>query len=171
MLVWCSWELPSINSIWFSSSVCFVYSDSVQPLFCCRVAMRTWCPPSACGTNCQFGCALKVHLTAPFHTQFLYRREKRSVGWQKPESRLCRSLGYVLAPVTPQAITIAKTMTLHYGTSSVPMSNSPPMSLTRHCHCLPYSLTKAGCFQGFVGTKFVFQGVHDNIIYGPSSGG
>ena len=45
------------------------------------------------------------------------------------------------------------------------------MSLTRHCHCLPYSLTKAGCFQGFEDTKFVLQGVHDSIIYGPSSGG
>ena len=39
--------------------------------------MRTWCPPSACDTNCQFGCALKVHLTAPLHAHFLYRREKR----------------------------------------------------------------------------------------------
>ena len=61
--------------------------------------------------------------------------------------------------------------TPNHGTSSVPMSNSPPMSLTRHCHCLPYSLTKAGCFQGFEDTKFVFQGVHDRIIYGPSPGG
>ena len=133
--------------------------------------MRTWCPPSACGTNCQFGCALKVHLTAPLHAHFLYRREKRCGGWQKPKSRFCRSLGQVLAPMTSQAITIAKTMTFNYGTSSVPMSNSQPMSLTRHCHCLPYSLTKAGCFQRFEDTKFVLQGVHDSIIYGPSSGG
>ena len=137
--------------------------------------MQTWCPPSACDTNCQFGCALKVHLAAPLHAHFWYRREKRREkrcgGWQKPERRFFRSQGHLLVPVTSKAITIAKTMTLNYGTSSVPMSNSPPMSLTGHCHCLPYSLTKAGCFQGFEGTKFVFQGVHHSIIYGPSSGG
>ena len=108
---------------------------------------------------------------SPTPCPFLVQERKRCGGWQKPESRFCRSLGHILAPVTSQAITIAKTMTLNYGTSSFPMSNSPPMSLTGHCHCLPYSLTKAGCFQGFEGTKFVFQGVHHSIIYGPSSGG
>ena len=61
--------------------------------------------------------------------------------------------------------------TPNHSTSSVAMSNSPPMSLTRHCHCLPCSLTTAGCFQGFEDTKFVFQGVHDSIIYGPYPGG
>ena len=38
--------------------------------------MRTWCPPSACGTNCQFGCALKVHLIAPSMPIFFQERKK-----------------------------------------------------------------------------------------------
>ena len=61
--------------------------------------------------------------------------------------------------------------TPNHGTSSVPMSNSPPMSLARHCYFLPCSLTRAGFFQGFEDTKFVSQGVQDSIIYGPSPGG
>ena len=61
--------------------------------------------------------------------------------------------------------------TPNHGTNSVPMSNSPPMSLARRCYFLPCSLTRVAFFQGFEDTKFVFQGVQDSIIYGPSPGG
>ena len=57
--------------------------------------------------------------------------------------------------------------TPNHGTSSVPMSNSPPMSFARHCYFLLCSLSRAGFFQGFEDTKFVFQVVHNSIIYGP----
>ena len=69
MLVWCSWELPSINSIWFSSSVCFVYIDSVQPLFC------YWSVPCCCcaeglvasslGWNLSFHCLCPRVMVSP----------------------------------------------------------------------------------------------------------